>query len=107
MTSQPATVPTTQRPLTAPPRRHRGWSPKARRTRAAGLAVLLISAVGAAIILPGFKNERKDLITHTVRRETLELTVVEGGALESANNRDIVCRVKAGNKSTATTIKWV
>jgi HlyD family secretion protein len=37
------------------------------------------------------------------------LTVVERGALESANNADIVCRVKARNQQsqTSTTIKWV
>jgi multidrug efflux pump subunit AcrA (membrane-fusion protein) len=39
----------------------------------------------------------------------LRLTIVERGALESADNRDVVCRVKAGTKGStvASTIKWV
>lgn len=73
----------------------------------AGLAVLLVTGLGAAILLPGFKTGRTDLILHKVKRETLHLTIVERGQLESANNRDIVCRVRAGDKANATTIKWV
>jgi multidrug efflux pump subunit AcrA (membrane-fusion protein) len=44
-----------------------------------------------------------------VRYEKLQLSVVERGALESAENSDVVCRVKAGTKGStvATTIKWV
>src|SRR5205823_6555830 len=37
----------------------------------------------------------------------LNLTVVERGALESADNREVTCRVKAGTKTAALTIKWV
>lgn len=45
---------------------------------------------------------------HTVKHEDLDLTVIERGALESADNRDIICKVKAGSKGNyATTIKWV
>jgi HlyD family secretion protein len=73
----------------------------------AGLAVLLVTGLGAAILLPGFKNGRTDLILHKVKRETLHLTIVERGQLESANNRDIICRVRAGDKANATVIKWV
>jgi multidrug efflux pump subunit AcrA (membrane-fusion protein) len=35
------------------------------------------------------------------------LTVVERGALESADNREVTCRVRAGSKATALNIKWV
>jgi multidrug resistance efflux pump len=44
-----------------------------------------------------------------VRYGRLPITIVERGALESANNRDIVCRVKARAQGTqnSTTIKWV
>ena len=46
--------------------------------------------------------------TWVVSRERLQMTIVERGALESAENSDIICRVKAGNKGTvATTIRWV
>ncbi len=46
---------------------------------------------------------------HRVRRERLELTVVERGALESSRNSDILCTVKAGtrNSTVATTIRWL
>ncbi len=37
----------------------------------------------------------------------MALTVVERGALESADNRDVICRVRAGTKATNLTIKWV
>ena len=44
-----------------------------------------------------------------VKKEKLQFLIVERGALESAENSDIVCRVKAGAKGStiATTIKWV
>lgn len=54
------------------------------------------------------RNERADLLFHTVRPERLEVTVVERGQLEAAENKDVICQVKAtkgGNFST--TIKWV
>src|SRR5262245_17180193 len=42
-----------------------------------------------------------------VKREALQIMIVERGALESAENSDIVCRIKAGKKGTSGTIKWV
>jgi multidrug resistance efflux pump len=52
--------------------------------------------------------DRPDLLLHTVKAEDLDLTVVERGNLESADNRDIICKVKAGSKGNyASTIKWV
>jgi HlyD family secretion protein len=45
---------------------------------------------------------------HKVRPEPLQVTVVERGTLESAENREVVCQVKAGAKGTyASTIRWV
>lgn len=55
-----------------------------------------------------FKKERNDLLFHKVQKEVLEVTIVEKGQLEAAENRDVFCQVKAtkgGNFST--TIKWV
>lgn len=45
----------------------------------------------------------------TVNRQKLQLAIVERGTLESAENSDIVCRVKAKSQGStvATTIKWV
>src|SRR6516225_10752448 len=46
--------------------------------------------------------------TWTVKREKLVLTIVERGSLESADNKDSVCRVKAKSQTgIATTIKWL
>ena len=50
---------------------------------------------------------RADVLLHTVKREPLVVSVTEKGTLESADNRDIVCRVKAGSKGFASTINWV
>ena len=38
----------------------------------------------------------------------LPVTVTERGTLESAENKDVICKVKAGSKASfASTIKWV
>ncbi len=52
-------------------------------------------------------GERADVILHKVKKEPLNVTVTEKGQLESADNRDIVCKVRAGTKGFATTINWV
>lgn len=73
------------------------------------VAAVVLAFTGAWWAFAGLHTTRTDLITHTVRLEKLQQTIVERGALESAENRDVVCRVKAGtkNSTTATTIKWV
>lgn len=70
------------------------------------LAALAIS-IGAVIWAKSPKAQRTDLLFHKIRREPLALTVVERGALESADNRDVTCRVRAGTKASNLTIKWV
>jgi multidrug resistance efflux pump len=87
---------------------------KARRRRPAlvlaTLALLVCASVAvAAVISRSHSTVRNDLVLHKVSRERLELTVVERGALESADNRDVYCRVKSGakNSTVATTIKSV
>lgn len=61
------------------------------------------------LIAKPFKRSYGDLVPYTVTTGPLELTVVEGGQLESAKNTDIYCRVKARNQASnfATTIKWI
>jgi multidrug resistance efflux pump len=72
-----------------------------------------VAAVGAvvAVVMAARSGttSRVDLVTHKVKLGRLELTVVERGALESADNRDVYCRVKSGakNSTVATTIKTV
>ncbi len=55
-----------------------------------------------------FQTARPDLVLHTVKVEPLPVTVVERGTLESSENREVTCKVKAGSKGTyASTIRWV
>jgi multidrug efflux pump subunit AcrA (membrane-fusion protein) len=79
------------------------------------LLFVIIAAVlagGAATVYAVNRSmhpARTDLVLHTVRRERLELNIVERGSLESAKNEDVVCRVKAGakNSTVSSTIKSV
>jgi multidrug efflux pump subunit AcrA (membrane-fusion protein) len=43
---------------------------------------------------------------HVVQYEPFTVTIVERGNLEAAENSDIICRVKVGNRAS-NTIKWV
>jgi multidrug resistance efflux pump len=73
-----------------------------------GALGLLIAAVLLYYFTSGSKANRPDLLLHTVKHENLDLTVVERGTLESADNRDVICHLKAGSKGNyASTIKWV
>jgi multidrug efflux pump subunit AcrA (membrane-fusion protein) len=75
-----------------------------------GLFFLLLTGVGAYLLLwrlvigTPFAGP-----TWTVKKETLRVTIVERGSLESAENSDLIVRVKAGIKGStnASTIKWV
>src|SRR5262245_60660913 len=118
MTSQLLNVPATQpapkvpnaSPLPAPSR-----VPGTPRRRRRSLNLWLVGAGGllAVVVMTGLglawskKPQHQNLVTHTVGRERLELTVVERGALESADNNDVYCRVKSGAKGStvSTTIK--
>ncbi len=78
----------------------------------AGGCVILAALVlvgGYVWIANPFHKVRTDLVLHTVRYETLNRTLLERGTLESANNSDVYCRVKAlaKNSTVSTTIKWV
>ena len=71
-----------------------------------GLVTLLVIAGLVAVALavtPSVLPERRtQLLTHTVARGDLVLSVVEQGTLESSNNREIKCQVKGGS-----TVLWV
>lgn len=68
------------------------------------IAILLVVAFATAIyyfaMRPGKSNE--DLITYTVRRDDLNVSIVEQGTLESSENTEIKCQVRGKN-----TITWV
>jgi RND family efflux transporter MFP subunit len=90
-----------------PPRKRRSGASIA--ALAAGGVLLIAGVVFAAtkVVPRFFKSERADLILHVVKREPLEVTVVERGQLEAAENKDIICQIKGKGTSFATTIKWV
>ena len=53
-------------------------------------------------------GERSDWITHVVAKGNLTVAITERGTLEAAENKDVICQVKAGKGSTiATTIRAV
>jgi multidrug efflux pump subunit AcrA (membrane-fusion protein) len=73
-----------------------------------GALAIVVTAVLLYYFTGRSKTDRPDLLLHTVKAENLDLTVVERGTLESADNRDIICHVKQGAKGNyASTIKWV
>jgi multidrug resistance efflux pump len=88
----------------------RRWSKRTKILLGAGLALFgILFAWLSYFVITRSKDVRADLVTHKVHYSPLEFTIVERGALESANNHDIVCRVKAKNQQTqtSTTIKWI
>src|SRR4051812_7796901 len=74
---------------------------------AAAALALLALAVGGYFLFFRDAAARADILLHTVKREPLVVTVTEKGTLESAGNKDIVCKVRAGAKGYASTINWV
>ncbi|VTS01832.1 Efflux transporter, RND family, MFP subunit OS=Planctomyces brasiliensis (strain ATCC 49424 / DSM 5305 / JCM 21570 / NBRC 103401 / IFAM 1448) GN=Plabr_2125 PE=4 SV=1: HlyD_2 [Tuwongella immobilis] len=73
------------------------------------MLILAGGGFAAKTFLLDASTDPKKLILHTLERGTLQVSIVQRGALESSSNRDIVCRVKAGARggSGASTIKWV
>ena len=74
-----------------------------------GLA--LLGAMGFAVVkfLPSRSNaDPSDWITQKVTKGNLTVAITERGTLEAAENKDVICQVKAGKGSTiATTIRAV
>src|SRR5205814_2330513 len=57
----------------------------------AAIAVVMLAWQGR-VYLRG--EEKTSLITETVKRGPLEITITERGSLESANNKTLVCEVE-------------
>jgi len=77
---------------------------------------LLIGVAAAVVLIVGFSLYYFLRLSKppfngpvwTIKREKLVLTIVERGTLESADNKELVCRVKAKTPGgTASTIKWL
>jgi multidrug efflux pump subunit AcrA (membrane-fusion protein) len=71
------------------------------------LAVLVVGGALLTFYMTRTPSARPDVILHKVKKEDLHVTVTEKGTLESAENKDVVCRVRAGSKGFASTINWV
>src|SRR5262249_27025492 len=75
----------------------------------AGAAIAAISSGKPRMMWWLAAHEPFDGPTHVVKKEKLQLAIVERGALESAVNAEIMCQVKAGSRggTIASTIKSV
>src|SRR5258707_11233097 len=93
---------TTSKDLSHPGRsslpKTRRWGTGTRLLLVLGTLLVVGSGAGAAwiFLFQGLHGQRPDLVLHTVKREKLRLTIVERGTLESADNHDVICLVKAG-----------
>lgn len=75
-----------------------------------GVALLTVVAIAVGFYLKApFGKEPFNGPTWTVPKEKLIFTVVERGSLESAENNDIICELKARSPGStlASTIRWV
>ncbi|PHX63005.1 MAG: hypothetical protein CK551_08235, partial [Planctomycetaceae bacterium] len=73
------------------------------------IPAIIVVAAFSLYFWPRTKPVRIDLITHVVKPEKLQVTILERGTLEALDNKDIICQVRSGSKgsSFSTTIKWV
>lgn len=73
--------------------------------RRIAIGAVLVAILGAAapFVSNGLKkDESVDVLTHTVTRGRLDVSVSEDGTLESSSNIEIKCKVKGGS-----TVLWV
>ncbi|MCS7047024.1 MAG: hypothetical protein NZO58_11765, partial [Gemmataceae bacterium] len=97
-------------PFLADDERRQRRTARRRRRIMAWLSILTLTLAGTAVGAWWYLHGRVvpfHAPTHTVTREPLQVTIVERGTLESAENSDVVCRVKAGKKGNSGIIKWV
>ena len=65
------------------------------------VGVLMIGGAAAAVaLLPGSSAKNQSLLTHTISRGKLTVSVTEQGTLESSNNTEIKCKVRGFNLVT-------
>jgi multidrug efflux pump subunit AcrA (membrane-fusion protein) len=49
-----------------------------------------------------------NVLTHKIKREMMKITIVDRGSVESAENNEITCKVKAKSQGgAASTIRWI
>lgn len=73
-----------------------------------GLGAALVVAITLFLLLKGIHTPYTGP-AWIVKKEPLRVTIIERGSLESAENGDITCRIKAGAKGStiASIIKWI
>jgi HlyD family secretion protein len=73
------------------------------------LAGVAGAGAGGWYLLGNKSTVRPDILLHSAKKEKLQVTIVERGSLESAENNEIVCKVKARSQGStvASTIRWV
>lgn len=77
------------------------------------MAVLvLLLAVGTSLGGWYFYTHRlaahPTLLTHKIKREPMKITIVDRGSVESAENNEIICKVKAKSQGgAASSIRWI
>jgi RND family efflux transporter MFP subunit len=81
-------------------------APRLLLTLAVGLAA--VAGVGLAWTALSGEESGGEIILHDVRRQDMEVVVVERGQLESGKNAELFCEVEARSPgSPATSIKWI
>ncbi len=65
-------------------------------------SLAVVAAASALVILNTSPTDSAKVLTHTISRGELLVTVTEEGSLESAVNKEIKCKVKGGS-----TILWI
>ncbi len=95
-------LPTTVRnaPASGPP--PRASRPAWRRFAWVGVLLAVIAAAGSALVATMGGDKRTRVLSHTVTRGDLVVSVTEQGTLESSSNKEIKCKVKGGS-----TVLWV
>ncbi len=75
------------------PRRSRWW----KRSLLAAAALLLVSSSAALVAITFSAEDGSALLTHTITRSDLRVTITEQGILESSENTEIKCKVRGRN----------
>ncbi|MEO1526230.1 MAG: hypothetical protein AAFX06_12390 [Planctomycetota bacterium] len=57
-------------------------------------AIAVVCAAAGAAFWPSRSNDVREFLTHTIKRGSLTVSVVEQGTLESSNNTEIKCKVR-------------
>ena len=57
-------------------------------------AIIIVGAVAAVLAIPETSSDADPVLTHTIRRGNMTVSVIEQGTLESSNNTEVKCKVR-------------